>query len=97
MTLTDLDDSATTPNKVNVAIEYRPDTDDFKVISTGYYGVAKRKIEAIFEGVVTFGGGRGATHSTTRQAISRSKATTGNPVLLRDISVFAGGTSSSRV
>src|SRR5829696_1547377 len=59
ITLTDLDDSVTTPNKVEVAIEYRPDTDDFKVISTGYYGVAKRKVEAILDGVITFGGGAG--------------------------------------
>jgi len=91
LTLTDLDGSAATPNKVNVAIEYRPDTEDFKVISTGYYGVAKRKIEAILKGVVTFGGGAGGYPLYYTPSDIKIKATTTNQVLLRDISVFAGG------
>jgi hypothetical protein len=96
MTLTDLDGSATTPNEVNVTIEYRDDTADFKIISTGYYGVAKRKVEAIFEGVITFGGGAGGypLYYTPSDVKIKAEDTNGNPprsVLLRDISVFAGG------
>lgn len=48
MTMNNLDDSATTADSVNVTIEYRPTTTDFRVISTGTHGDAKRKIEAIF-------------------------------------------------
>lgn len=96
MTLTGLHGSATapdptTPNEVNVAIEYRPGTRDFKVVSTGKYGVAKRKIEAILKGVVAFGGGAGGYPLYYTPRDIKIEATTANPVLLRDISVFAGG------
>src|SRR5829696_6381200 len=49
LTLNDLDGVATTPDSVNVTIEYRSGTEDFLVVSEGSYGEARRKIEAIFE------------------------------------------------
>jgi hypothetical protein len=54
LTLDDLDGDGVsgTPDSVNVAIKYRSDKSDYQVISTGFYGSAKRKIEAIFKGVV---------------------------------------------
>ncbi len=48
LTLNDLDEDDTTADSVNVKIKYRTATTDFRVISEGTYGVAKRKIEAIF-------------------------------------------------
>lgn len=53
MTLKDLDGSASTSDSTNVQIEYKvagtlATTDAFVVVSTGRYGDAKRKIEAIF-------------------------------------------------
>jgi hypothetical protein len=50
VTLNDLDDDddVATADSVNVKIKYRTATTDFRVISEGTYGVAKRKIEAIF-------------------------------------------------
>ena len=48
LTLNDLDEVATTADSVNVKIKYRTATTDFRVISEGTYGVAKRKIEAFF-------------------------------------------------
>jgi hypothetical protein len=92
MTLTDLQDSATEPNEVNVAIEYRADKADFKVVSTGFYGVATRKVEAIFKGIVTFGGGDQLGHPLyyTPSDI-KIEATPENPVDLRTISMFSAG------
>jgi len=92
MWLTDLDGSLTTSDRVNVAIEYRPDTADFKVISTGYYGDARRKIEAIFKGVITFGGGDQLGHPLyyTPSDI-KIEATTTQPVWLREISMYSAG------
>lgn len=46
--LTDLYGTST-DNLVNVQIEYREDENDFRVVSTGRYGDAKRSVEAIFE------------------------------------------------
>jgi hypothetical protein len=92
MTLTGLDGSATIPNEVNVAIAYMDGTKDFKVISTGYYGVATRKVEAIFKGIVTFGGGDQAGHPLyyTPSDI-KIEATRLNPVDIRTISMFSAG------
>jgi hypothetical protein len=92
LTLTNLDGSATIPNNVSVTIEYRPETEDFKVISTGSYGEAKRKIEAIFKGIISFGGAGEMGHPLyyTPSDI-RIEATAAAPVLLRDISLFSGG------
>jgi len=53
MTLDNLDGSATTTDSVKVEIEYDLDTaniiDRFAVVSTGTYGDAKRKVEAVFK------------------------------------------------
>ena len=49
---------------MHVTIDYRFMQDDFRVVSTGNYGVAKRKIEAIFEGVSGAGAGSGLGHPT---------------------------------
>jgi hypothetical protein len=92
VTLTNLDGSATTSDSVLVTIEYRPATDDFKVISTGTYGDAKRKIEAILKGVISFGGAGEMGHPLyyTPSDI-KIEATADNPVLFREISLFSGG------
>lgn len=47
MCLKDLDNNPSTDDTVNVQIQTESD-DSFKVISTGGYGAAKRKIEAVF-------------------------------------------------
>ena len=48
--LSNLDGISTTSDAVNVAIKYKQPTPDvFVVISTGTYGGAKRKIEAVFK------------------------------------------------
>jgi hypothetical protein len=59
LTLNDLDGDGDPKDSVNVTIEYIAEGEDpdfpeehFLVISTGTYGEAKRKIEAIFEGAV---------------------------------------------
>ena len=57
LTLNNLDGVATTPDSVNVTIEYMSATDNFRVVSEGTYGDARRKIEAVFEGVQATGGG----------------------------------------
>jgi hypothetical protein len=60
-TLTNLDGEGATPDSVHVTIEYKAATDaypeHFQVISEGTYGVARRKVEAIFEMTVTAGVG----------------------------------------
>jgi hypothetical protein len=49
MTLTNLDGNSSTADSVHVSITYQANTvDTFVVISTGTYGDAKRKIEAVF-------------------------------------------------
>jgi hypothetical protein len=58
LTLKNLDGvDGTADDYAIVTIQYMSDTDDFKVISTGFYGDAKRKIEAIFRGTAGGGGG----------------------------------------
>src|SRR5215211_3614621 len=62
LTLNDLDGDATTSDSVTVTIDYREfeaTTNDYKVISTGTYGISKRKIEAIFKPIAGGGGGGG--------------------------------------
>ena len=65
-----------TPDSVNVTIEYITVDENFQVVSEGTYGdplqQAKRKIEAVFEGVDPGGGNCSAILSTTRQAVSAS-------------------------
>jgi Flp pilus assembly pilin Flp len=53
VTLNDLDGDGLggTQDSVSVTIFYRHDKPDFKIVSTGDYGVSKRKIEATFKGV----------------------------------------------
>jgi hypothetical protein len=62
VTLDDLDGDGTTSDSVNVTIDYNYARDAFKVISTGTYGVAKRKIEAILKGTGGSFGGEGIGH-----------------------------------
>ncbi len=57
LTLDNLDGDATTQDSANVTIEYISADDNFRVISEGTYGPAKRKIEARFDGIVAGGGG----------------------------------------
>jgi hypothetical protein len=58
-TLNNLDGDATTSDSANVKITYSGTPGDlnekFTVVSTGTYGTAKRKIEAIFKGVAVGG------------------------------------------
>ncbi len=67
LTLNDLDGDGVggTPDNVNVAISFTGTTTtpyDFKVVSTGNYGDAKRKIETTFRGIGGGGGGGAATN-----------------------------------
>ncbi len=56
MCLNNLDGNGSTPDMVNVTIEYRSLTTDYKVVSTGGYGgEAKRRVEAIYEGANSTG------------------------------------------
>jgi hypothetical protein len=57
LTLENLDGVGGTTDTVNVTIQHRSLTDDFRVVSTGEYGVARRKIEAIFDMIETAGAG----------------------------------------
>lgn len=89
LTLNDLDGDATTPDSVNVTIEYKSDTDDFLVISEGTYGTAKRRIEAVFKGVeVPAGGGDGLGHPLY---YTPSDIKIEAPLTLSGISMFSEG------
>ena len=101
LTLNDLDGIATTPDSVNVKIQYKAATalfpEHFLVISEGTYGTAKRKIEAIFKGVeVAAGGGGGIGHplyytpSDVRIERTRPDNTVAS-VQLNAISIFSEG------
>jgi hypothetical protein len=79
MCLYNLDGSSTTADRVNVTIEHRSATDDFKVISTGTYAEARRKVEAIFQ--VTAGAG-GTPAFYSRSDIKIQKRVTINGVSL---------------
>src|SRR5918999_1204129 len=62
VTLTDLDGDGDPTDSVNVTIDYSYQRDAFRIISTGTYGVSKRKIEAILKGVGGSFGGEGIGH-----------------------------------
>ena len=64
LTLEDLDGDADTPDSVTVMIEPLG-TDSFKAISTGTYGNAKRKVEAVFEPSGDGGGGGNIAYPAT--------------------------------
>jgi hypothetical protein len=99
LTLNDLDGDAATSDSVNVKIQYKPETADsperFLVISEGTYGAAKRKIEAIFEGVVADvgDGGDGLGHpvyyTPSDIQITNNDTTNSNPVFLNQVSLFS--------
>jgi hypothetical protein len=83
MTLTDLDGSMATSDAVNVTIEYRPGSvDTFVVVSTGTYGNAKRKIEAVFKRT-------GAITGIPAAYYSRSSIDMGGAVQADGLSFFA--------
>ena len=94
LTLNDLDGVATTSDSVNVKIKYRGSaTDDFRVIAEGTYGNAKRKIEAIFEGVEA-GSGSGETighpvYYTPSDIKITQDSVANNPVTLNQVSMFS--------
>lgn len=84
MCLNDLDVSATTTDRVNVAIEYVNASNSFKVISTGTYGDAKRKIEAVFQASTgTNSSGIPAYYTPGSIQLKKDAAI--------DVSMFAGG------
>jgi hypothetical protein len=87
VTLNDLDGDNDPRDNAIVTIDYRYPTDDFKVVSTGNYGVSKRKIEAIFKGVSGIGGGSGIGHPIYYTP-SSIKVEGGN-VTLKGISLFS--------
>ena len=62
VTLNDLDGDGDPKDNVLVTIKYLYPAGVYKVVSTGNYGVAKRKIEATFKGVSGGGGGSGLGH-----------------------------------
>ena len=89
LTLNNLDGDGTTADSVNVEIKYRGSTtDDFRVISTGTYGNSKRKIEAIFKGVVASGGGGGSIGHPLYY--TPSSISIHQQVTLSGISMFSG-------
>ena len=96
LTLTDLDEDGTTPDSVNVQIEYMgEDSDEFLVISEGTYSGAKRKIEAIFKGVEAgAGAGENIGHPvyyTPSNIKIMQDSTANNPVSLNQVSLFTRG------
>ena len=103
LTLTDLDEDDMTPDSVTVTIEYMgDDTDEFLVISEGTYGdppqQAKRRIEAIFAGIVDGSGGSGEVighpilytdSSIMIAAPDVSASNCNNPVTMDKVSLFS--------
>ena len=99
LTLNDLDGDGDPMDSVTVKIQYKPETADdpehFLVVSEGTYGGAKRKIEAIFEGIVpdTGGNGTGIGHPvyyTPGNIKITHPDTNSAPVFLNQISMFSG-------
>jgi len=97
LTLNNLDGDATTSDSANVTITYNgtagsPD-ENFRVISTGTYGSAKRKIEAIFKGVaVGIGGGNILGHPLYYTPSNiKLESTSTKPVTLSALSLFTEG------
>src|SRR5215203_2784852 len=92
LTLNDLDKIGGTPDSVNVTISATgTGTYDFRVISTGTYGDAKRKIEAIFKGITASGGGTGLGHPIyyTQSSISIEADPVLGGITLDQISMFS--------
>jgi hypothetical protein len=91
VTLNDLDDLDTTSDSTHVTIHYRVETNDYKVISEGTYGVAKRKIEARIKGVTANNVGAGLGHPIyyTKSAVSIEVDETDPLIILNDISTFS--------
>ena len=95
LTMEDLDGDGDPTDNVNVTIE-ADGAEDYKIISTGRYGTATRKIEAVFKGVsAPAGGGDGLGHPLyyTPSDIKLSSYTTGtttrNRIRLNKISLFS--------
>ena len=95
LNLQDLDGDGDLTDWVNVTIESEA-ADSYKVISTGHYGAAQRKIEAVFKGVEPSpGGGDGLGHPLyyTPSDIKLSSYTTGTTtrdrIRLNKISLFS--------
>ena len=86
----DGDGAGGTPDNVNVKIS-AIDSNHFRVISTGTYGVATRKIEAMFEGGAGGGGGGGGNVTFPTGWTPSSILVKGPDVHLNAMSLFAGG------
>ncbi|CAN5782516.1 hypothetical protein BH18ACT11_BH18ACT11_15530 [soil metagenome] len=102
LTLNDLDGDATTPDSVTVTIQHNGtagESDEFmRVVSTGTYGTAngtaKRRIEAIFEGVDLANFGEGGypvvyTKSNIKIKSLASPAAACKSVKLQEVSMFS--------
>jgi hypothetical protein len=98
LTLNNLDGVATTSDSVNVKIAYRTLQKNFRVVSTGTYGdppqQAKRKIEAIFNGVspgFNGSGGYPIVFTPSNIEIKAPASSTGacKPVSLEQVSMFS--------
>src|SRR5215204_5745009 len=95
LTLNDLDETDSTSDSVNVTIRHLDSATgayDFRVISTGTYGPAKRKIEAIFKGITASGGGSGLGHPIyyTKSSVSIEATSDGlDGITLEAISMFS--------
>ena len=92
LTLGDLDADGLggTADSVHVKIS-QPSTNHFLVVSTGTYGVATRKIEAMFEGGAGGGGGGGGNVTFPTGWTPSSILVKGPDVHLNAMSLFAGG------
>src|SRR5215204_4022368 len=93
-TLNDLDETDSTSDSVNVTIRHLDSATgayDFRVISTGTYGPAKRKIEAIFKGITASGGGSGLGHPIyyTKSSVSIEADPVLGGITLDQISMFS--------
>ncbi len=83
MRLTNLDGSSATSDSVSVTIEYRTGSvDTFVAVSTGTYGDAKRKIEAVFKRT-------GAIMGIPPAYYTRSSVTLSGNVTAHGVSFFA--------
>lgn len=83
MCLNDLDSNATTTDRVNIAIQ-SAGTNAFRVVSTGQYGEAKRKVEAVYKATATSGTSGIPAYYTPGTIKFKKDATI-------DVSMFAGG------
>jgi hypothetical protein len=89
LTLNDLDGVGGTPDSVNVKIATAPGTFAFTVTSTGFYGNAKRKIEAKLNGVTGVGGGGGGNITFAAGYSPSDILITGNNVKIKGMSLFS--------